>query len=622
MSAKYKSRAPQPKVFVDTEVLRQIRQHARSHSKTEVCGVLIGGEEDRGLRVAACIAGVNAAQAGTHVTFTQDTWEHIYKIKDQRFPGERIVGWYHSHPGFGVFLSDHDTFIHKNFFSSPSQVAWVYDPHSDEEGCFGWAADRIERLSQIFVEDRRGGEGAGETGKPEPFAVAEDEEISEAESAQNETVDPPWVRLVFWVLTHATLLALGFFVGYLFFPRVLIWPIDGRTGVPMIDRPVSESQLKRMADEARKQMAMPPAPAQQTPEGGKEPNAPSDKNEPIKITLEDLASVEQAAPIVAGNAAPAGTKNYGNVTEATEPPIQTKEERGSILLQAWFYLGVAGLLGALAGWGITERSLVDGPRHRWGNTWILPLVVTLQCVGFAVAESIVERSTKKALTRGLLALPLGVILGFIFDFAANLIFAIGVSMAFELGLRTSHNPAFWVVRGIAWMVFGAAGGVVYGIIGLSGKKTAYGVLGGVIGAGIGGMIFDPIAFLTNGGAASRAVGFGILGLATGAAIGLVESALKDRWLYVTAGPLAGKQFILYKPRTLIGSEQGNDIYLFKDANILPQHAVIEAVGTRVQLRALGSVYVSGQPAKLVVLQSGNTVQIGRYAFCYQERQRK
>jgi proteasome lid subunit RPN8/RPN11 len=122
---------------ISSDVAREIRQHARSHHKTEVCGVLIGTEDEAVTSIVACIAGANAAQGGTHVTFTQDTWEHIYKIKDRDYPNERIVGWYHSHPGFGVFLSDHDTFIHKNFFSSARQVAWVFDPHSDEEGCLG-----------------------------------------------------------------------------------------------------------------------------------------------------------------------------------------------------------------------------------------------------------------------------------------------------------------------------------------------------------------------------------------------------------------------------------------------------------------------------------------------------
>ena len=200
-------------------------------------------------------------------------------------------------------------------------------------------------------------------------------------------------------------------------------------------------------------------------------------------------------------------------------------------------------------------------------------------------------------------------LAFAFDVGAEVIFGIGIQIITAAGVHSSHNPALWVVRGIAWMVFGAAGGVTYGILGQSSRQTLYGALGGALGALVGGLLFDPIAILTHGGAVSRGVGFSLLGMATGIAIGLVESAMKDRWLYVTAGPLAGKQFILYKPRTVIGSDQHSDIYLFKDANIQPQHAVIEIAGARVQLRALGNVFVSGQPARLQVLQSGNPVQI-------------
>src|ERR1700731_1077925 len=159
---------------ISAEVAREIRQHARSQSKTEVCGVLVGSEVEGLTSIEACISSENAAQGGANVTFTQDTWEHIYKIKDADYPDARIVGWYHSHPGFGVFLSDHDTFIHKNFFSSMQQVAWVYDPHSDEEGCFGWKDGRIERLPRFSVVDHHGGEAAGETGKREPARLQSD----------------------------------------------------------------------------------------------------------------------------------------------------------------------------------------------------------------------------------------------------------------------------------------------------------------------------------------------------------------------------------------------------------------------------------------------------------------
>src|SRR5207237_942525 len=121
---------------------------------------------------------------------------------------------------------------------------------------------------------------------------------------------------------------------------------------------------------------------------------------------------------------------------------------------------------------------------------------------------------------------------------------------------------------------------------------------------------------------SRAVGFALIGVAAGVAIGIVESALKDRWLYVASGPLAGKQFILYKPVTAIGSSQQCDIYLFKDNSIQPQHARIELRGAQTFIQAQGPIFVSGQPTRSRALQSGDLVQIGRYAFHFRERHRK
>lgn len=345
--------------------------------------------------------------------------------------------------------------------------------------------------------------------------------------------------------------------------------------------------------------------------------------EPLKITLEDLASVvapeSSAGPVVA---TPPGAKNYGTITEAAEQLAPaTAEERGSILLQSWFYLGIAGLVGALVGWGIAEPAFSDGGSPRWGNFVMLPLLLTFMCMGFGIAESAVERSVHKALLRAVLSLPLGLILGFVFDLMANMIYSIGLRLCYEAGAQNHHNPAVWIARGIAWMVFGAAGGVIYGIVGQSSKKGVYGVIGGMIGAGLGGVLFDPIANWTDGGVPSRVLGFALVGVATGVGMGLVESALKDRWLYVTAGPLAGKQFILYKSETTMGSRQESDIYLFKDPDILLRHAVVQISGARVQLRATGPVFCAGQRVQTRVLQDGDLMQVGRYSFRYKEKHR-
>ena len=87
----------------------------------------------------------------------------------------------------------------------------------------------------------------------------------------------------------------------------------------------------------------------------------------IKITAEDLASVRVPDSVVPTVAPSSGAKVYGTINETAEQFVSVPAERGSILLQGWFYLGLAGLLGALAGWGIAEPGFVDGPGHHWGN---------------------------------------------------------------------------------------------------------------------------------------------------------------------------------------------------------------------------------------------------------------
>lgn len=262
MSQKPKPASAQPVLTVGGEVARHIRQHARSSPTAEICGVLIGQDRPGRIEIQACIPGANAEEAGAHVTFTQDTWEHIYQVKDKEYPDHRIVGWYHSHPGFGVFLSDHDTFIHKNFFASPGQVAWVFDPHSDEEGCFGWVNGRIERLSAVTVADQRGGECVQESGRPEPSqsqrpmsVIGEmgtqspklSRHITSDSEPEELTSNDSLLRLTTNVFVCLTLLLLGFMISWYFFPRieVLPVPVDPMTGKPLpgysLEAPLSGS---------------------------------------------------------------------------------------------------------------------------------------------------------------------------------------------------------------------------------------------------------------------------------------------------------------------------------------------------------------------------------------------
>ncbi len=142
-------------MMVAQSVLEEVRRHGQQDTSREQGGILIGtvaSSQDRVyVNVEAVIAAPQTRAKRTSVTFTHDSWAHINQVKDNDYPNQDIVGWYHTHPGFGIFLSDYDTFIHRNFFPAAWQVALVIDPLSDESGFFVWKGNEIIPRKQYNV---------------------------------------------------------------------------------------------------------------------------------------------------------------------------------------------------------------------------------------------------------------------------------------------------------------------------------------------------------------------------------------------------------------------------------------------------------------------------------------
>lgn len=127
-----------------TRVRDAIYEHVFAHPESEVGGVLVGARLGEGAPLLlGSVRADNARGDLTSLTFTHDAWTEIHAAIERDHPGSEIVGWYHSHPGHGIFLSGHDEFIHKNFFADPGCVALVVDPVGGREGLFGWESGTL-----------------------------------------------------------------------------------------------------------------------------------------------------------------------------------------------------------------------------------------------------------------------------------------------------------------------------------------------------------------------------------------------------------------------------------------------------------------------------------------------
>jgi hypothetical protein len=173
-------------------------------------------------------------------------------------------------------------------------------------------------------------------------------------------------------------------------------------------------------------------------------------------------------------------------------------------------------------------------------------------------------------------------------------------------------------RAAAWSIAAIPAGMGQGIALRERKVILNGVVGAVLGGLVGGLLFDPISMLltsADGQAIySRAVGFAAIGCFVGLFVGLVEGWTKTAWLLMRKGPLAGKQFILFKDTTVLGSSPKADVYLFKDDAIEPRHAQIINRGGRFEIEDCNTpdgTYVNGIPVTSKILQPGDQIVLGK-----------
>ena len=131
----------------DPDLLTQIEKHCYSTLEYEVGGMLFGKITSTTTQINGFVPALKASKQLVTLTFTHDVWDAILKEGEEKFPGQQIVGWYHTHPSFGIFLSDYDQFIQTEFFKQKGQVALVVDPVAGKLGWFETAGSEVKLIA-------------------------------------------------------------------------------------------------------------------------------------------------------------------------------------------------------------------------------------------------------------------------------------------------------------------------------------------------------------------------------------------------------------------------------------------------------------------------------------------
>ena len=147
-------------IYISQSVYKEIHKFTQNKTTNESGGMLIGTVIEEFGKTNIIVNGFVEAKyceaTPTTLKFTHETWEYVHKEMDKKFLGQKIVGWIHTHPNFGIFLSEYDKFIQENFFKEDYQIAYVVDPIQDIEGFYFWINGKIERCKGFYKFDKMG----------------------------------------------------------------------------------------------------------------------------------------------------------------------------------------------------------------------------------------------------------------------------------------------------------------------------------------------------------------------------------------------------------------------------------------------------------------------------------
>jgi len=343
----------------------------------------------------------------------------------------------------------------------------------------------------------------------------------------------------------------------------------------------------------------------------------ADEKQRLKITTDDLQ-----APVV---------EEYLETQSWLQKDLGDIQEQSwvvRVVYANWFYLAICSAIGGIAGWAVIEPFFSDDPLIEDTAAALLLFPVVAGCIGLflGAAEGIMCRNISRAFVSGGLGLAVGFVGGLIAIIPTGIIFSFMSTLAFSFwkNPQIDEMPTGFALlilmmgRAAAWSVAAIPAGIGQGIALREKKVILNGLLGGVLGGLLGGLLFDPISLvlITDDGEAaySRAVGFAVIGMSVGLFVGLVEGWTRTAWLLMKKGPLAGKQFVLFKDATILGSSPKAEIYLFKDDAIEPKHAVIYNRGGRFEIEDQNTpdgLYVNGIPVTTQVLKSGDQIVLGK-----------
>uniref|UniRef100_A0ACD6ADA8 Uncharacterized protein n=1 Tax=Avena sativa TaxID=4498 RepID=A0ACD6ADA8_AVESA len=157
-------------IYISPLALLKMLKHARSGVPMEVMGLMLGEFVDEYTVTVVDVFAMPQSGTGVSVEAVDHAFQtNMMDMLRQAGRPEMVVGWYHSHPGFGCWLSGTDMHTQQSFEQlNPRAVAVVVDPIQSVKGKVVMDAFRLVDPTSMMLqrEPRQTTSNVGGTVRP------------------------------------------------------------------------------------------------------------------------------------------------------------------------------------------------------------------------------------------------------------------------------------------------------------------------------------------------------------------------------------------------------------------------------------------------------------------------
>lgn len=141
-------------IYLEDYVYTYLYQYAKLNRGEEKGAALVGYyTEELGNKLVVICGAIQFKNSSAEdgILLTEEIINEVQVQMDKYFPNCELIGWMHTQPGYGIFLTTQDIRLQKQYFPEFYQLLMIIDPIENTEAFFLWDEEEVRSAEGYYI---------------------------------------------------------------------------------------------------------------------------------------------------------------------------------------------------------------------------------------------------------------------------------------------------------------------------------------------------------------------------------------------------------------------------------------------------------------------------------------